>query len=92
MWLWTQERRLEAMSVGQALPNSILQILNVTAASGTVKKVIEINPYLLGTMAGGAGMLLVAFCMNMFLTSDANDQPTANTGRRTLESIVASMN
>lgn len=25
-------------------------------ASGTVKKVIEINPYLLGTMAGGAGM------------------------------------
>lgn len=27
-------------------------------ASGTVKKVIEINPYLLGTMAGGAGTLL----------------------------------
>ena len=26
------------------------------SASGTVKKVIEINPYLLGTMAGGAGM------------------------------------
>ena len=26
------------------------------AASGTVKKVIEINPYLLGTMAGGAGV------------------------------------
>jgi 20S proteasome subunit beta 5 len=26
-----------------------------TPASGTVKKVIEINPYLLGTMAGGAG-------------------------------------
>jgi 20S proteasome subunit beta 5 len=25
-----------------------------TTASGTVKKVIEINPYLLGTMAGGA--------------------------------------
>ena len=25
-----------------------------TAASQTVKKVIEINPYLLGTMAGGA--------------------------------------
>ena len=23
-------------------------------ASGTVKKVLEINPYLLGTMAGGA--------------------------------------
>jgi hypothetical protein len=28
------------------------------AASGTVKKVIEINPYLLGTMAGGAGAFL----------------------------------
>lgn len=28
------------------------------AASGTVKKVIEINPYLLGTMAGGAGVSL----------------------------------
>ena len=26
----------------------------VTVASQTVKKVIEINPYLLGTMAGGA--------------------------------------
>lgn len=31
-------------------------------ASGTVKKVIEINPYLLGTMAGGAGT-----CLNPFL-------------------------
>ena len=28
---------------------------DTTVASGTVKKVIEINPYLLGTMAGGAG-------------------------------------
>lgn len=27
-------------------------------ATGTVKKVIEINPYLLGTMAGGAGTVL----------------------------------
>jgi hypothetical protein len=26
-------------------------------ASGTVKKVIEINSFLLGTMAGGAGTL-----------------------------------
>jgi 20S proteasome alpha/beta subunit len=26
-----------------------------SSASGTVKKVIEINKYLLGTMAGGAG-------------------------------------
>ncbi len=30
-------------------------LTNVLKASGTVKKVIEINPYLLGTMAGGAG-------------------------------------
>jgi hypothetical protein len=28
---------------------------DIAPASGTVKKVIEINPYLLGTMAGGAG-------------------------------------
>lgn len=28
--------------------------LSTLAASQTVKKVIEINPYLLGTMAGGA--------------------------------------
>jgi len=32
-----------------------LGIADVRLASGTVKKVIEINPYLLGTMAGGAG-------------------------------------
>ena len=32
-----------------------LDIADTTVASGTVKKVIEINPYLLGTMAGGAG-------------------------------------
>lgn len=30
------------------------EIPAVSAASQTVKKVIEINPYLLGTMAGGA--------------------------------------
>lgn len=30
-------------------------------ASGTVKKVIEINPYLLGTMAGGAGESFLSF-------------------------------
>jgi 20S proteasome subunit beta 5 len=29
-------------------------VTQLTPASGTVKKVIEINPYLLGTMAGGA--------------------------------------
>jgi 20S proteasome subunit beta 5 len=31
-------------------------MLILCSASGTVKKVIEINPYLLGTMAGGAGV------------------------------------
>lgn len=31
-------------------------------ASGTVKKVIEINPYLLGTMAGGAGQCSFRTC------------------------------
>ena len=30
-------------------------MLSVGTASGTVKKVIEINKFLLGTMAGGAG-------------------------------------
>ena len=30
-------------------------VADLALASGTVKKVIEINPYLLGTMAGGAG-------------------------------------
>lgn len=34
-----------------------INILRGALASGTVKKVIEINPYLLGTMAGGAGTL-----------------------------------
>jgi 20S proteasome alpha/beta subunit len=28
--------------------------INVFAASQSVKKIIEINPYMLGTMAGGA--------------------------------------
>ena len=32
----------------------VCDIVFVHAASQTVKKVIEINPYLLGTMAGGA--------------------------------------
>ena len=33
----------------------VIWIADPALASGTVKKVIEINPYLLGTMAGGAG-------------------------------------
>lgn len=36
----------------------LLAIYIIGLASGTVKKVIEINPYLLGTMAGGAGECL----------------------------------
>jgi hypothetical protein len=37
-----------------------------TTASGTVKKVIEINPYLLGTMAGGAGtFILSVYCISL---------------------------
>lgn len=35
-------------------PDSLYGTLTPSSASGTVKKVIEINPYLLGTMAGGA--------------------------------------
>ena len=37
--------------------SGVPRIAYTTLASGTVKKVIEINPYLLGTMAGGAGKL-----------------------------------
>ena len=35
-------------------PSTSSRVLSPTSASQTVKKVIEINPYLLGTMAGGA--------------------------------------
>ena len=34
-------------------------------ASGTVKKVIEINPYLLGTMAGGAGECFLCMILDL---------------------------
>lgn len=44
--------------VGMYISGSIVAFLTCSLASGTVKKVIEINPYLLGTMAGGAGMRL----------------------------------
>jgi hypothetical protein len=50
-------------------------------ASGTVKKVIEINPYLLGTMAGGAGSYLFLSTVLLSIFS----QPTVNSGRRILE-------
>ena len=60
------------------------------AASGTVKKVIEINPYLLGTMAGGAGAFDLReynlrysdVCLGFLV------QPIVNTGRHTLAFIV----
>jgi 20S proteasome subunit beta 5 len=39
--------------VGMSIPRSLTEEAD-HEASGTVKKVIEINPYLLGTMAGGA--------------------------------------
>jgi 20S proteasome subunit beta 5 len=44
--------------VGMYILGSSVTSLTQFLASGTVKKVIEINPYLLGTMAGGAGMKL----------------------------------
>jgi len=44
------------IGVCDQLPYWNLSSLTQYLASGTVKKVIEINPYLLGTMAGGAGV------------------------------------
>lgn len=44
-------------------------LLDKYAASGTVKKVIEINPYLLGTMAGGAGTSFFAVEETLFTFS-----------------------
>lgn len=53
---WTRELQLEAMSVCSSMRGgSLAPLIQINIASGTVKKVIEINPYLLGTMAGGAG-------------------------------------
>ncbi|CAE7892526.1 psmB5, partial [Symbiodinium sp. KB8] len=63
-WLpWTLARHKEPTSVWAGpvhhrptAPASLSKLprLACLAASGTVKKIIEINPYLLGTMAGGA--------------------------------------
>ena len=58
-----------------------------------MKKVIEINPYLLGTMAGGAGEF--PFCYHwkiLFMLSTLIFKLTANIGRHTLESIAVCMN
>ena len=46
-----------------------LWFADIMLASGTVKKVIEINPYLLGTMAGGAGESFLSFFLG-FSNSD----------------------
>ena len=64
------------------------------SASGTVKKVIEINPYLLGTMAGGAGEYLFITTGKFFLywAPLLFLKLTANIGRHTLESIAVCMN
>lgn len=43
-------------------------------ASGTVKKVIEINPYLLGTMAGGAGQCSFRTCEWAPINCDVNSR------------------
>lgn len=48
-------------------------------ASGTVKKVIEINPYLLGTMAGGAGTYHALLIVHLLIC----EQPIVSSGRRT---------
>lgn len=53
------EQQLAAMLVRTSvIDRPWLSQRSTVQASGTVKKVIEINPYLLGTMAGGAGMFL----------------------------------
>ena len=49
MSLWEMSRVNLAVRMMTSLPWTL-----TAAASQTVKKVIEINPYLLGTMAGGA--------------------------------------
>jgi 20S proteasome alpha/beta subunit len=61
-------------------------------ASGTVKKVIEINPYLLGTMAGGAGMLKIKSIIKCIIKNRASKQPIVNTGKPILACIVVFMN
>ena len=56
-----------------------------------MKKVIEINPYLLGTMAGGAGEFLFVTTRTFFNTF-LFFKLTANIGRHTSESIAVCMN
>ncbi len=70
---------------------SILGNLYMTGpASGTVKKVIEINPYLLGTMAGGAGEWAHPSIFHMIFIDLL--KRIANIGKRILACIADSMN
>ena len=48
------QRQADLLVCLMILEEEIFAIENFRLASGEVKKVIEINPYLLGTMAGGA--------------------------------------
>lgn len=50
------------MLVGTYTYVPIFLLTEHVVASGTVKKVIEINPYLLGTMADGAGQCSFRTC------------------------------
>ncbi len=50
---YSNYRQLEQISLTKNV-NDFFCVSCLFSASQTVKKVIEINPYLLGTMAGGA--------------------------------------
>lgn len=70
--------------IGKVLMSTERSIFILYLASGTVKKVIEINPYLLGTMAGGAG---VSSCdLQVAYGRLIHAQPIVNTGKRILAS------
>jgi len=61
-----RERLLGAILVrGNVERSRDPDLADTTVASGTVKKVIEINPYLLGTMAGGAGGFFFSFILDV---------------------------
>jgi hypothetical protein len=56
LWLSIRGLLLEAILVRtRSAETHVPKLTCLQLASGTVKKVIEINKYLLGTMAGGAG-------------------------------------
>ena len=56
--LWTRGQQPGVILVGERIAPAMTRLVEsvfLLLASGTVKKVIEINKFLLGTMAGGAG-------------------------------------